>query len=204
MTLATLDSQDNLVFQPLPTPSSITVQIFYDPTLFAAVATSGYTTTYQYTGSTDGDSVLFSIVSNGLWPTFSGNVPISLTITAPPPGQGPDSMEFYAMQQYPVDPGYGGVDLVAPNGTLASSLDVPTTLAAFRGPGSSFDFTPPPQNDPGDSIGYFGLATGTLVPEPASIVSMTIGLCAGLPCVLWRRRMRARRGRCDRPASFLD
>jgi hypothetical protein len=175
---------------PIPPPSSITVQIYYDPTVYVAGTTTGDTTTYQNSGFFLGESPMFSIIGNSfLWQGFNGNGPLSfappLTITAPPPGQGPDSMDFIASEG-PAFSGYGEVKIFAPNGTLSSSTDLPATLDAFLGHGGTFQFSPPQDQQALDYI-YLGLATGTLLPEPAAIVTMMIGLCVCAPIIVLKR-----------------
>jgi hypothetical protein len=195
LTLVTVGN-DSVNYDTLPIPGSITVQVNYNPAWFQGVSTSGNRTTYEYTPDyLSGLPPLFSITSNGSWPAFVAYLPTTLTIIAPPPGQGPDVMEFSGTEG-PIFSGFGLIDLIAPNGTLSGSSGLPATLGALYASGGSFDFDPP-NSGPGGiqcQYSYLGSATGTLqaVPEPAAIVCIVIAFGICLPYALMRRRRAAR------------
>jgi hypothetical protein len=161
----------NRVIQPVPMGPAV-VQISYDPS------------------QSQDNAFYFSINSTPVG--FFQSIPGFMVISAPPPGGGLDSITFYAKQIfYTVESGY--VEILAPNGTLASSGQMPANLSAFE----SFGF---------GSYGY-GVNTspyfpeyfayevdGSLggAPEPSTIVSMTIGMSLSFCFVFLRSRRRRR------------
>jgi hypothetical protein len=183
LSIVDLNQTGNPTFQPVP-PSPVVVQIAYDPSQFQDLGpvTSGDTTTFQYPNT-------FTLSISGT-PGFTQTVAVSMVITAPPPGGGLDSIEFDA-QSFVQTSGYGGAVILAPNGTLASSTQLPGNLDAFEKyalthDGGSYNFTVPSGPDYPE---YTGQVFGTLsaVPEPSSIALLAIGatLCS---CFVAMRR----------------
>src|ERR1017187_9618759 len=133
------------VIQPVPMGPAV-VQISYDPS------------------QSQENAFYFSINSTPVG--FSAEMPLAVEISAPPPGGGLDSITFYAKQIfYTVESGY--VEILAPNGTLASSGQMPANLSAFESFGfgsSGYGVNPSP-----DFPEYFAYEVdGSLggVPEP--------------------------------------
>jgi hypothetical protein len=173
--LTFVDYSSVTTYTPIPAPTSIAVSIFdYDPSQFFSGGTTGHTTTYSVPAGT----VSILIVGSGspLWPDWFGLV-TSMTITAPQPGGGLDSIELDGANLYD---GTGGVIIYAPNGTLSTS-SAPATLDAFQNFGMDhfgsagffyFGIGFLPGNE-----AYLGQAFGVLgVPEPSTFVAMSIGL----------------------------
>jgi hypothetical protein len=190
----TEQDEASAAYTSVPAPSSITVTIAYDPDIYPdGISTSGFTTTYC-----DPSSIALSISGTGSpnWPGFSSNLITTLVVTAPPAGQGPDSLTIDGF--VPGGPGfvasYGDVQILAPNGTLSSSLQLPVTLDAFTR-GGSFDFSAAELISQADPYSvYFGFTSGSLnaTPEPATIVLMSVGVGIVVSGAMLRRRKRAR------------
>jgi hypothetical protein len=115
----------------------------------------------------------------------------NLVVTAPAPGQGLDSITFYGTLT--ARPGYnsdGMVTILAPNGTLSTSTVLPADLLAFESyalhdPGGNFSYTP---GDAPTLPIYMGGVGGYLgVPEPSTVISMSIGMVLLVLVVLRRR-----------------
>jgi hypothetical protein len=170
--IATLQPDGSFTHTPIPPPTSTTVAIDYDPVL----------------GPID-----FSITGTGSpdWVGYSTSIITGFGVMAPPPGQGPDSMTINgaAGGGGHVPPTTGDAQILAPNGTLSSSL--PLTLNGFTA-GGSFEFEAGflVSNSPFTVI--TGTASGILLPEPATVILMLVGLCIVLPCAVIQRRSAAR------------
>jgi hypothetical protein len=184
LSILTQQSDGSFTSAPVPPPTSITVTIVYDPDIiFDAKSTSGFTTTY-----TNPVPLSFTITGTGSpdWPDFatSKSSVSTLVVTAPPPGRGPDSMTIDGFQ--PPGPGEvpstAEVQILAPNGTLSSSAQLPATLNAFTA-GGSRSFTANYLISRNPYSHYMGTTAGTLnaVPEPAAVVLMLFGLRIVLP-----------------------
>jgi hypothetical protein len=187
----TFQPDGTITMTPIPPPTSITVAINYDPNFNSlGESTSGFTTTY------DNPVFPFNITGTGSpnWVGFGAGVADKLVVTAPPPGQGPDSMTVFA--SFP-DGGLSGgsagdLTILAPNGTLSSSTEKPATLNGFRA-GGSFEFVIDLVIDQNPFTKVVGFdVTGTLVPEPSTVVLISVGLCLVLPFAVMRRRSMAR------------
>ena len=158
------------VIQPVPMGPAV-VQISYGPS------------------QSQDNAFYFSINSTPVG--FFQTIPGFMVISAPPPGGGLDSITFYAEQIFYV-PEYAYVEILAPNGTLASSGQMPANLSAFESFGfGSYGYgvnTSPyfPEYFADEVYGSLG------VPEPSTIVSMTIGMSLSFCFVFLRSRRRRR------------
>jgi hypothetical protein len=160
----------NQVIQPVPVGPAI-VQISYD------------------SSQPQNNSFYFSITSTPVG--FFESLPVAMVINAPPPGGGLDSITFSAEQLYYV-PEYAYVEILAPNGTLSSSSEMPPSLSAFENFG--FGYYGYGVNTSPDFPEYFAYEVqGSLgVPEPSTIVSMTIGMSLTFWFAVQRRHPRRR------------
>jgi hypothetical protein len=189
----TIGPDEDFIPTPVPAPDSMAVRLDYSSAGInygisvgdLTVTTSGFTTTYS--GSPWAPlgtiNILGPAPSYYVWPDFGGwfVVPTTmLTVTAPPPGQGPDSITMYGYLPLGHDTGGDSstVQIFAPNGTLTNSTDLPATLNSFTGGSWQLtvgDFIRSGGPD-GGLLAYTGLADGTLnvTPEPTTIVLMLI------------------------------
>jgi hypothetical protein len=189
------------IIESLPLGPGV-VQITYGPDPYA-----------RSSPGPDRDSTYFTASTFQFWisigPGFGGAPDFdagggNIEIIAPPRGGGLDMMIFYGIEHMH-DPGRGYVAILAPNGTLADSTEMPADLSAFEAygrdhPGGSFNLTwGNGYNYPFYLWGIDGqLATS---PEPATFVSMTTGMSI-LLCAAEMSRRRRRRA-CGREPAIV-
>jgi hypothetical protein len=142
-----------------------------------------------------GDATFFtsdSFFSLSVAPGFAADANPGVELIAPPPGGGLDAMIFTGIENAHVQ-GFGSFEIFAPNGTLTTTLELPSNLDAFQNyardhTGDTFEFTPGYGPDfpmyPGEAV--FGVLW--VAPEPSSIVPMTMGVSVALCLTLGRRR----------------
>ena len=178
---------EQVTISSVPPPTSITVQIDYDPGGLGPEYGNSYGATY-YQPNFD-----FQISGTGspLWPGYSVSLPVSVEISAPPPGGGLDQIIFQA-DSFAFSVAPGSITLYAPNGTISDATQPPATLDAFVDyGGGQFFFGVPLQPDYPE---WTGFAFGSLgaVPEPPSIVTMSIGMFLLLSFIAQVRMTRRR------------
>jgi hypothetical protein len=193
------------ISSPVPDPTSIVINLNYDPTqgyAYILGSSAGATSFAVY----NPDTFNFRIIGTGSpnWPGFYEVYPQSITVTAPPPGGGLDTIYFSG--SVGPDNNFGSFSISAPNGTLSTSTKLPDSLAAFQDYAANhpdvgafgFDATfaqgPLPFLE-GDAYGVVGAA----VPEPTTLcllsinIALAVGMAALRKRVAGRAQVRARR-----------
>jgi hypothetical protein len=184
------DSNGNLIRYDIPPPGPLTVSIDYDvPQGYSSSTTSGDMSTFQQVPFV---TAYIQATGPSLWVGFGAGEP-DVTITAPPPGGGPDTIVFQFNDTF--TPGF--IAIYAPNGTLSTSTQLPATLTAFEHYGFNnadagfFEFN---LQFPDSGLQIFGSAIGSLgvVPEPPTGALLATSAAFGAALAVFRRWKLAR------------
>jgi hypothetical protein len=179
---------------PVPSPTSIVISMNYDPTqgYDYIQGSSGDATTFVVYNS---QPFSFRITGTGSpnWPGFFAVYAQSMTVTAPQPGGGLDTISFTGSRG--PDNNFGGFSISAPNGTLSTSTELPDSLAAFQDYAAnhpdvgnfSFDASFAQGSPPFLEGNAYGLV-GAAVPEPTTLCLLSISISLVVGAAALRKR----------------